>query len=321
MSMIYTMKNQRPTKELRILNRELNKLKISTPMGKFLTLIACHTNTELKLKSILQNLKYLKFGGNKIVIINSIDSEFNEQLKENVRKTYPEIEYIEIPNNSQLDVGKWMSYLKNNFTGTSFNYVTFTNDSYLLDGSLLHFYKGALDSSKDLYGFTSSTQVHYHYQSYLFAIRPKALGVFIKHYLKVSPSLQDYMSVVGNIELQLERIYRHSRAVLMDLGSFPGNTGRNIFFNSDTLYAKLRDMGILPMIKIKRIDSVANNISDMSHKKIQTNPDSLYSAHQEHYSNYTTISVRGRTTSKPTSFPTSMNMAGLIVGSHQNFSY
>ena len=61
------------------------------------------------------------------------------------------------------------------------------------------------------------------------------------------------MSVVGNIELQLFKVFNPSCGCCLDLGRIQGNRGRNVFFNNDNLYLPLRQNGILPMTKIKRI--------------------------------------------------------------------
>lgn len=320
MSLMYSMKNQRPIKELKILSQTFNNLKMSSPAGKFLTLVACHTNSKLKLNSTIQNLKRLIITGNKVIVINSVDSEFNDRLKSFVQKTYPAIEYIEVPNNSHLDAGKWMTYMRSDAFHKikgSFNYVVFTNDSYLLSGPVDHFYKGALNSSKDMFGFTSSSQERYHYQSYMFAIRPQAVGLFVNHYHKVGRYLIDYHSVVGNIEMQLEKIYLHSCSVLIDLGLFPGNTGRNIFFNNDTLYTKLRTMGILPITKIKRITEPQSN-HGRKNPSMTTEIRSMYSPTQVAVKNPSAVVIKHKNTSN-TSFPTGMKMSNVIVGTHQAY--
>ena len=251
--MQYTRGNKRPTKEIKRLELNFLRQKNLPLLGRFLTIIACHTDTDVKFNSVVNNLKFLNFAGNQIAIVNSSDCPLNEKLKEFITTRYPDIQYVTYPNNSELDCGKWMRYLKDYYRGQIYNYIIFTNDSYFLHNSINHFYNGAVESMKDLYGFTSSTQIHYHYQSFLFAIQTSMIRKLINHYNRVKNKLTDYMSVVGNIELQLFKVFNPSCGCCLDLGRIPGNRGRNVFFNNDSLYLSLRESGIVPMTKIKRI--------------------------------------------------------------------
>ena len=255
MSMHYTTRNRRNVREMKEIIRDYHQLKELPSLGNFLTLIACHTDRELKLNTIKNNLPYFNFSGNKVVIINSSDCQYNKTLKDYIQITYPDINYVDYPNSSQLDMGKWMSYLKDHLRGQMYNYIVFTNDSFLIQGSINHFYNGATQSMKDLYAFTSSSQIHYHYQSYMFAVQMSSIRKLINYYNRVKHKLTDYMSVVGNIELQLYKLFRPACGAVLNLGTFPGNTGRNVFFNNDSLYSHLREIGVLPMIKLKRIEA------------------------------------------------------------------
>lgn len=281
MSMQFTTRSRRNVKEMKQIITNYTQLKDLPMLGNFLTLIACHTDKELKLNTIKNNLQYLTFSGNKIVIINSSDCEYNSQLKKYIADTYPQVTYVTYTNNSELDMGKWMRYLKDHYRGQMYNYVIFTNDSYYLHSNINHFFNGALHSMKDLYAFTSSSQIHYHFQSYLFAIQSSMIRKFMNHYTRVKHKLTDYMSVVGNVELQLFNLFRPSCAVVLNLGTFPGNTGRNVFFNNDQLYIELREMGILPITKLKRLDQdkIANN-------KMKTSPHTTINSGFNHSTSF-----------------------------------
>ena len=52
MSMHYTTRNRRNVREMKEIIRDYHQLKELPSLGNFLTLIACHTDRELKLNTI-----------------------------------------------------------------------------------------------------------------------------------------------------------------------------------------------------------------------------------------------------------------------------
>jgi len=234
------------------------------PNVKTLTIMACHTDTSLKLKTILNNIKYFRFINNDIIIINSIDTKYSKALEMacNVRG----LKYIEIPNSSHLDVGKWMNVLKTTNI-ESYNFVVFTNDSYFINNSIWHFYNKMVAKNIELYGYNDSTQLSYHYQSYLFGVKREAIHKFIAHYESHKDLLTDYLSVVSNIELKLTHIFQ-TKDCFLKIGNFYHHKDKNIFFNNDKLYIKLVNHALLPFFKLKRIigDTNISAKTDASNK-------------------------------------------------------
>ena len=245
----YPMKDTKKTLlQFRALNQPCVKL---YPNARFLTIIACHTNSLAKVRTILNNLKYLIFATNYIVIVNSAGTSHGKILREAIEKSPLDIGYKEIPNDSCLDCGKWMHYIHNYYKNTH-DYVVFTNDSYLIHGSVQHFYNAMYKRGTELYGYNDSTQIKYHYQSYLFGIKNKYIYRLCNHFEKVKKRLKAYMDVVGNIELQLTNIYA-SRDCFLKIGNLRGNVTKNVFFNNDALYFRLKSENLLPFTKLKRI--------------------------------------------------------------------
>ena len=235
--------------------KEFSRPPCSThPHTKTLTIMACHTDSSLKLKTILNNIKYFRFVNNDIIIINSIDTKYSKILETacNARG----LKYIEIPNNTHLDVGKWMHVLKTTSI-ESYNFVVFTNDSYFINNSIWHFYNKMVAENIELYGYNDSTQISYHYQSYLFGVKRDAIHKFITHYETHQNLLTDYLSVVSNIELKLTQIFKTNDCFLK-IGKFYHHKDKNIFFNNDKLYIQLMKNVLLPSFKLKRLISDKN---------------------------------------------------------------
>jgi len=211
--------------------------------------MACHTETIYKLKTIINNIKYFKFINNELIIINSSNTLYSKELETSCRENG--LQYIEIPNDTHLDIGKWIHVLKDKDI-QSYNFVIFTNDSFFINNSICHFYNNMAVRNVDLFGYNDSTQITHHYQSYLFGIKREAIHKLIIHYESHKKLLTDYMAVVSNIELKLMHIF-HSKDCFLKIGKIPNHKGKNIFFNNDALYVPLVQSGLLPFFKLKRV--------------------------------------------------------------------
>ena len=216
--------------------------------------MACHVNTPIKLRVVMTNLSYLHFLNNKVVIVSSIDAPFHDKMVEEVKKNYPNVDILGLPNTPQLDSGKWVYYLSNHYDNNS-NFVVLTNDSYVINGPIQHFYNAMIMRNVSLYAYNDSTQITYHYQSYLFGIsNGEAIKRFLNYYRSVKSKLNGYTDVVVNIELQLANLYPNSRDCFLKIGNIPSNVGQNIFFTNDKLYSILRNYKLLPFVKVKRFN-------------------------------------------------------------------
>ena len=236
---------------------------------KFLTLIACHTDSMLKLRTIVNNIKRLSFPDNKIVIINSTNTMFNHPLKKILQDKFPEVIFLETPNTVTLDSGKWINYLETYYNDIEEDYVIFTNDSYILEDSIYYYYHFIANSNCRLYGYNDSIQEKkYHYQSYLFSIRSDSLVLFMRHFLQVSSKIHGYKDVIKHIEFRLCDIFPE-RDCFLKIANLPGNNGKNIFYTNDNLYNLLKRSGGFPMTKLRRIidpNLICDLVSQGSHR-------------------------------------------------------
>ena len=227
------------------------KPEIMNPATNFLTLMACHTNSIDKMKAAISTLRYVRFKTNKLVVINSSDSALHDVMERWLKKNMPHVEYYSIPNATTLDAGKWHYYLTTHYK-PQYDWVVFTNDSFITTHSLYHYYNLMARSAVELYGYNDSSQITYHYQSYLFGMQKTSVHKFISHFEKVKPVLRGYMDVVKNIELMLTHIVaRHD--CFLHIASLPGHVGQNIFLTNDSLYTPLLRTGVLPFYKLRRM--------------------------------------------------------------------
>lgn len=222
-------------------NPELNGKKI-------LLLVATHTDTDLKKESIKAILKYFQYKCIDIVIANSTNLEMRE-MKEYYATN--NVKYYEIENDPTYDFGKWV-YLLSTVKYDLYDDIIFINDSILLKNKVNHFINLAITNNFDLYGYNDSSEINYHYQSYLFSIKPRCVYKFIDMVISKKHMIQTWLDVVFEVEVKmLEHFTNHS--CFLKIGNLSTNKNKNIHVHNDTLFDDLYKRDILPFIKIKKI--------------------------------------------------------------------
>jgi hypothetical protein len=213
--------------------KRLNNYSPNENNVKYLVIMACHCDSEIKLSAIKRNIKYF-------------NSEFIEECSK-----YNNIKYTETQNFSTYDFGKWIHALEN-VKYYTYDYIVFTNDSFIIHAPINHFFNLAHKYNVDFYGYNDSTQQQYHYQSYLFVLKCNAIPLFIRNYNKKKHLIKNQNDVIDHYELKMTTWFK-TRYCFLNIGEFTINKGMNIFFTNDVLYGRLKQMTLLPFTKIKRI--------------------------------------------------------------------
>jgi hypothetical protein len=257
-----------PTSEAPNVNKEnvyikslLNELmskryfyKVHNESLKILTIFACHSNSENKYNAVINNFDYLKFPNNDIIIINSSNESYSEKLKNDIQDKCKS--YFEIPNDVFMDFGKW-NYVCSNFDISNYDFIVFTNDSYFITSSIYPFYNMMIEKNTNLYGINSSSEIKYHYQSYLFGLKNCAVQGFKNLFNLKKNLINNSRSLIDNLELNLENHFIHKDCFLK-VEEMPTNAGKNICFHNDLLYSKLLKTRVFPIIKFRRIDMLTD---------------------------------------------------------------
>ena len=197
---------------------------------RHLTIIACHLNNHQRIQNIKQNIQSLSFLNNDIIIINSSNLLYNENVKNEIELLHNIKKYIEIPNDKWNDFGKW-KYALNNIDYSNYDFITFTNDSFLILKPLLFYYNLAVSKNKEIYGYTSSSEVKYHLQSYLFTIKQDSIYKFKEYLTKKTTQASAKINAI-HLELYLLDHFQ-SYDCFLDIGTFYTNKSKNIFFNNN----------------------------------------------------------------------------------------
>jgi len=218
--------------------------------NKYLTIIACHTNSNFKYNNLVNTINKLSFACNDLVIVNSTNLENNNNLTSLCAEKG--ITYIEIDNDSTYDFGKWVYALKNIDTST-YDFVVFTNDSFVIHKPIYHFYNLTSKMSVDLYGYNDSTQSGYHYQSYLFSLKKNVIQQFIEIFDSKKNQIQNQYDVINQFELQMTNFF-NTHDCFLKIGNEFYHKNQNIFFTNDYFQYYLFNSRLLPFTKVKRVN-------------------------------------------------------------------
>lgn len=214
---------------------------------RFLTLFACHVDKKLKEEAITENLKYLNFTNNDIIVINSKNTNFDRSKIKTII-----LDYIEIENDSNtLDIGKFV-YAIEKHDVLKYDFVVFINDSIILKNSINHFYNLMIKKNVELYGYNSSSEVKYHYQSFLYGIKSTSVNKLMTLYYSKKQFLTGWKSVVNLIELYIVDIFE-THDCFLDLAIMPENIKKNITHHNKELYDILFKNKLFPIVKIKTL--------------------------------------------------------------------
>ena len=218
---------------------------------KYLVIMACHCDTELKLNTIRTNLHFFAFENTHKILINTSGLPYGEKVAD-ICSRHDNTKYCEIPNSGYYDFGKWLYVLTKNVNIDEYDYIVLTNDSFIIKSSINHFLNLTYKHNVELYGYNDSTQTRYHYQSYLFSLRKDAVQKFITNISNRHLIVNNLSDVINNFEIKMTDWFSTKKSFLK-IGNFALNRNHNIFFTNDLLYSPLRKTGLLPFIKIKRI--------------------------------------------------------------------
>ena len=147
---------------------------------------------------------------------------------------------------------KVLEYIETNIVG-KYDYILFINDSIIITHDMNEYFNYLNNSTKkiNVYGYNDSTQLQYHYQSYLFMIHQNTIPKFKNLYEEKKPNIYDVNSLIRNLELNFYSIDENHDCYIK-IGE-EHNKNNNIFWENDKLYEQLLSNNILCLIKLKRI--------------------------------------------------------------------
>ncbi len=214
---------------------------------KLLIIIATHITDHNKFDTLKNNIQY--FLQHDVIIVNSANLPLQNDVQQFCQLF--NIQYFEVENDIYLDFGKWNNVLSQ-IIYDSYDYVVFTNDSIYLTSSIDHFFNLMVTRNVELYGYNDSSEINYHYQSYLFGVKKTSIEKFKIFFQENKKYIHTVHDLIENTELKLANTFV-SKDCFLHIIDFKSCQTINIHFRNDNLYKKLLLNNILPIIKLKRI--------------------------------------------------------------------
>ena len=112
--------------------------------GKFLIIIACHLDAELKLSAIKNNYLSLKKQNADFIIVYSKNQPFNSRLAL-LEGEFENTTFLEIENDKYYDFGKW-DYALQNTLYSAYSQIIFTNDSFFISNDISSFFNASFSA-------------------------------------------------------------------------------------------------------------------------------------------------------------------------------
>ena len=221
---------------------------------KILGLIANHTNSQIKYNISLNNISLIKDYITDICIIDTKNEIYAQKLNNDICKIYNNIiDYIYIENNKYFDFGKWI-YILQNRDYEKYDFILFLNDSIILTYEISNYFiyiENVMKKETQLYAYNDSSQIRFHYQSYLFLLNKNSVSTFIQFFESRKDNIVDLSSLVENIELNMCSIVENHDCFLKIADEY--NSAKNLYWENEQLYQYLLSKKIFAIIKLKRI--------------------------------------------------------------------
>jgi hypothetical protein len=213
-----------------------------------LILIACHTNSELKKKALIHNVKILSKISKNIVIINSTDQQ-DTLLENSLKEAEPSIVIQYSQNDKYYCYSKWLYGLSNN-NYSSYDNVMLTNDSFILTREIDD-YANLITKDTELVAICDAYEIKHHYPDFIRTYNQEGLRKVIQFYNSNKNNITNFLSCVYEYEVKSSSIFNKNNIRVL----YPNNSKHieNIHFideyTKDYLYNKN-----YPCIKIKKLE-------------------------------------------------------------------
>ena len=197
-----------------------SKYKFQKTKKNIITIIACHTNSNLKKISLINNIKYFLEISDKIIIINS--DEYKNETEE-IFNNYNDNDYYSnkielhyVPNDKFYCYSKWINYLDSiDFMKEEKKYTDFilTNDSFVVIKNLSNF-KNIFHEDIELSSFMISNEGKKHSQDYLRRYSFEGLSKIKKYYkdcIKNNYDIKCFKKVIDIFEMNSYAIFKEDK--------------------------------------------------------------------------------------------------------------
>ena len=249
---------------------------------KILALFANHTNNKIKYNISLNNISCITKYVSNIIIIDTENEYYADLLKKDLESTNLISNYFYIKNDHFYDFGKW-TFVLEKINLSDYDYILFLNDSIILTDAVekyFHYIETMMSPDTNLYAYNDSTQIKYHYQSYLFLMKSSSISKFLNFFESKKQHIHNLETLIKNIELNMCNI-DNNHDVFIKIGN-EYNYEKNLYWHNEELYQYLLDKDIFAIIKLKKIFDIqrdykitiyGDSINDFDYKFYKENYD------------------------------------------------
>jgi hypothetical protein len=225
---------------------------------KTICIVACHSNSELKKKAIIENHIFLMEITDDILYINS------EECKEDIG-----LPMIYIKNDEGLCYSKYLHALSTIDLSQYDNFIL-TNDSIFITRSIYDF-KNLFLPQIEMSGMIESNQIQLHYPDFLRRYNKEGIKKVIEFLKQKLIRKYTYDEIITEIEIEYHKLHNTLNVLYPAIPNYYGN----IHFDDDKIkeYKKMN----YPIVKIRKMEQVKiymaylQQINKKSDKKMEKN--------------------------------------------------
>mgnify|MGYP001092644866 CR=1 FL=1 len=249
--------------DYKISNREL-LLSNNIPCNSntILTIIACHTNSKLKMKGLIHNVGHFLKISKHIIICNSNEFKKNK-IEDQIRTKYPneanKIVFEYIKNDHFVCHNKWHRMIEK-YKHQLCNYTQYilTNDSYLYVKNIQTISQN-MNMNYEMQSILISNEGHRHYTDFLRYYNYGGLikiNNYYKKFIDNNKNTINFIQIIQQLEMKSHEIFYKKR------GIFEENNPINIHF-IEPYKEKYIEKTDYPIIKLKSINTTIYTSSSL----------------------------------------------------------
>lgn len=216
-------------------------------ISKNICIISCHTDSQIKIDSLIENIKYFFQLSNKLIIINSLEFE-NLNLEEKIFEKYPngEIEIYYTENNNYYNYGKLEYYILKGDDYKKYENIIITNDSFLIIRSLENF-KSLFIPEVEMSTLHCSHEREFHATDYLRRYNQKGFEKLWEYFKENKKNIESFGDVINICEINSTKIFSEFNTLYNS-----ENIKVNVNFKEPECQNYIENLNF-PIIKIKKL--------------------------------------------------------------------
>ena len=225
-------------------------------MSKKLGLFINNTDSEIKIKTNINNFQMLKKNFDLIIIIDS-KNIFSIKLKNELKMNDIIKNYYII--NKEFDNNKIdkILYVLERVNIYNLYKIFFIDDSYIYCNDLNEYFIYDNNHNLDFCAYLDSTEYKYHYELFLFSIKYSKINSFIKFLIYEKNKKLNILETYKNINYNILDIFEN-KIVFLKI-AFILENNKNIFYDDINFYRILMNNNSLPIINIDNLNNYILN--------------------------------------------------------------